>query len=114
MSNSKPVMDGIQRCEERVPQSMVDTVRLGDETTRVVKRPTVVPHQFEHEIQRQLLSQPELEFSSLVVRRTQNGVCLEGTLKTGKAAPDICAIVRQVAGVTEVLNHLVVHQADMI
>lgn len=112
MQNRKPVLDAVEATQERVPQSMVDTVRLGDETTRVVAR-AAVPHQFEHEIQRQLLSQPELEFSSLVVRRTQNGVCLEGTLRTGKSAADVCAIVRKVAGVTEVLNHLVVHKADM-
>lgn len=110
MSKRTSLKEGVELRGQTTPQSMVETVRIGDETARVSCRPVSAAHQFEHEIQRQLLSQPELEFTSLVVRRTQNGVCLEGSLRTGERSPDVCAIVRQVAGVTEVLNHLVVHR----
>ena len=39
------------------------------------------PHRLEHAVQRHLLSHPELRFSTLVIRRIPNGVCLEGVLE---------------------------------
>lgn len=67
-----------------------------------------LPHQVEHEVQRQLLSQPALRFSSLVVRRIDNGVCLQGVLEVDDESPDVCTIAQRVAGVQQVLNRLVV------
>jgi hypothetical protein len=60
-------------------------------------------------VQRYLLSHPDLRFSTLVIRRIPNGVCLEGVLESS-ANLDICGLARSVAGVNEVLNHLVVRQ----
>src|SRR5271170_5061007 len=68
-----------------------------------------VPHRLEHAVQRHLLSHRELRFSTLVIRRIPNGVCLEGVLES-TANLDVCGLARSVAGVTEVLNHLVVRQ----
>jgi hypothetical protein len=59
-------------------ESMVDTVRLGDETVCNEGTRVSIPHDVERQIQRQLLSHPELKFTSLCVHRTPNGVCLEG------------------------------------
>jgi hypothetical protein len=67
------------------------------------------PHRLEQAVQRHLLSQPQLQFSSLVIRRIPNGVCLEGVLENN-ANLDVCGLARSVAGVNEVLNHLVVRQ----
>ena len=68
------------------------------------------PHRLEKAVQRRLLSETKLRFSSLVIRRIPNGVCLEGVLETN-ANLDVCGLARSVAGVNEVLNHLVVRQS---
>jgi hypothetical protein len=69
------------------------------------------PHQIERDVQRALLSQPGLRFSSLVVRRVGRGVfCLEGVLETAGKTPDVSGLARRVAGVDRVLNRLVVRQ----
>ncbi|MBT4864044.1 MAG: hypothetical protein HON53_02845 [Planctomycetaceae bacterium] len=72
-------------------------------------------HRIEEDVQRELLAQAGLQFSSLVVRRVPNGVCLEGVLEADDvdaASSSVCGLARRVAGVQEVLNHLVVHQAN--
>jgi hypothetical protein len=65
------------------------------------------PHQVEREVQRELMSHPGLHFSSLVVRRLDNGVCLQGVLEVEGEEPDVCSLAQRVAGVQQVLNHLV-------
>jgi osmotically-inducible protein OsmY len=67
------------------------------------------PHRLEQAVQRHLLSHPDLRFSTLVIRRIPNGVCLEGVLEDA-ADHDVCGLARSVSGVNEVLNHLVVRQ----
>lgn len=64
-------------------------------------------HSFEARICHDLMARPELEFSSLVVHRTPDGVCLEGVVSTTAEDVDVCRMVREVAGVNAVLNHLV-------
>jgi osmotically-inducible protein OsmY len=66
------------------------------------------PHQVELDVQRELLAQPSLHFSSLVVRRINDGVCLQGVLETDAESTDVCSIAQRVSGVRQVLNHLVV------
>lgn len=96
-------------------QSKLDVVREGgvaspprfaSEATAVAVSP--LPHQIEHDVQRELLAQPNFRFSSLVVRRIDNGVCLQGILETDDAAPDVSSIAQRIAGVQQVLNRLVV------
>jgi len=65
-------------------------------------------HRIEQDVQKTLLSHPNLRFSSLVVHRTNEGVCLEGVLESDENAPDVCRLALTVTGVKEVLNHLVV------
>jgi osmotically-inducible protein OsmY len=69
-------------------------------------------HQVEQAVQRELLSHPQLHFTTLVVRRTQNGVCLEGYLEAGDNCPDVGGIARTIAGVDEVINHLMVKRPE--
>jgi len=68
------------------------------------------PHQVEKDVQRQLLGHPHLRFTSLVVRRIRDGVCLEGVLEVDSDSPDVCTLAQKVAGVEHVLNHLVVRE----
>jgi len=68
----------------------------------------VPPHQVEQEVRRALLSQPNLHFASLVVRRIADGVCLQGILQTDVESPDVCSIAQRVSGVNCVLNHLLI------
>lgn len=67
-----------------------------------------LPHQIEQSVRRQLLAHPEFRFSSLVIRRIEDGVCLEGVVETDDDCADVCRLARSVAGVNSVLNHLVV------
>lgn len=66
------------------------------------------PHDVETEVQRVLLGTPDLEFTSLVVRRVPQGVCLEGVLHGPAKSNDVADLVRTVAGVDVVINHLLV------
>ncbi len=66
------------------------------------------PHDVEAEVQRVLTGTPDLEFSSLVVRRVPQGVCLEGVLHSNSRSSDLADLVRTVAGVDVVINHLLV------
>jgi len=66
------------------------------------------PHQIEQDVQRALLSQPQLRFASLVVRRIDNGVCLQGVVETDADSPDVSTIAQRIPGVGQVLNRLVV------
>jgi len=68
-------------------------------------------HRLEQAVQRRLLSNPSLRFSSLVIRRIPNGVCLEGVLENA-ADLDVCTLARSIVGVDEVRNHLVVHRSS--
>ena len=72
-----------------------------------------VPHQIESDVQRALLSHPSLHFASLVVRRIDNGVCLQGVVQADEGSPDICSIAQRVTGVSQVLNHLLVARGSL-
>ncbi|MGQ0632987.1 MAG: BON domain-containing protein [Planctomycetaceae bacterium] len=67
-----------------------------------------MPHQVEHAVQRELLAHPRLHFASLVVRRIDNGVCLQGVLEADDESPDVSSIAQRIAGVQQVLNRLVI------
>ncbi len=68
-------------------------------------------HSVERQVQRKLLAHPRLRFSSLVVRRMPNGICLEGVI-TSTDGSDVCQLARQVEGVNQVLNHLLVRTLE--
>jgi osmotically-inducible protein OsmY len=66
------------------------------------------PHQIEQDVRRSLLATPSLRFSALVIRRIDNGVCLEGFVESGCEVEDAARLANEVAGVNDVLNRLVV------
>ena len=67
------------------------------------------PHRLEQDVRNQLMAEPSLNFTTLVVRRVRDGLCLEGVLESDDA-DDVSTLVRRVCGATPVLNHLVVHR----
>lgn len=71
------------------------------------------PHQMERDLRRNLLSQPKLKFSSLVIRRIDNGICLEGVMEAEDGGPDLCSLVQQVAGVERVINQVMVTKPQL-
>jgi len=68
------------------------------------------PHALERAIQLELLNQSDVRFSSLVVRRFRDGVCLQGVIEIDNDLPDIERITRELSGVNRVMNHLVVRR----
>ena len=66
------------------------------------------PHQIEQDVRRSLLANPDLCFSGLVIRRINNGVCLEGFVESSCEVEDAARLATEVAGVNDVLNRLVV------
>ena len=73
----------------------------------------VRPHAMEMDIQRALLNLPEVRFSSLRVHRLPDGICLTGIVQVPPGPrPRFDRLVREVAGVERVLNHLVMHCAE--
>jgi hypothetical protein len=65
-------------------------------------------NQLASDVRRALLSEDGLDIASLVVRRVPNGVCLEGVIRVNGDDVDVCRAVRKLAGIGEILNHLVV------
>jgi osmotically-inducible protein OsmY len=73
------------------------------------------PHQVERSVRHRLLNFPGVSFSSLVVRRFSNGLCLQGTIEIEDAdsdQSDVCQLAREVAGVEQIINQLVVRCGD--
>lgn len=67
-----------------------------------------VPHFVEREVSRALSCQPGLAVSNLVVRRINGGVCISGVVDACDDNIDVCGLARQVKGVNQVLNRLLV------
>ncbi|QDV50521.1 hypothetical protein [Gimesia fumaroli] len=75
-------------------------------TARATSLQFDAPHSLECEIQHALALDSDVCLNSLVVRRTKNGVCLEGVLEFDDECPDICNRIKALTGVEEVINHL--------
>lgn len=71
-------------------------------------------HQLEQEVRNRLMAEPSLNFTSLVVRRVRSGLCLEGVLETDDSDVEVSRLVRQICGVSQVLDRLVVHRAHQV
>ncbi len=68
----------------------------------------VSPHRIEEEVRRCLAASPQLRIHSLVVRRIDQGICLQGVVDSPESTRDACSIARTVSGVDRVLNRLMV------
>jgi hypothetical protein len=64
--------------------------------------------QLETDVRRALNASDGLDIGSLVVRRIPNGICLEGVIRVSSDDFDVCSSVREIEGVGEVVNNLVV------
>lgn len=65
-------------------------------------------HQLEAEIRRALCAENGVDIGGLAVRRLPNGICLEGVIRVSSDDFDVCSAVREIEGVGEIVNHLVV------
>lgn len=100
---------GRQDCMAVVENSLPSTASPDDSAYL-----TNAQHRVESQVKRELQSDPGLRFSSLVVRRINDGVCLEGVLDVDDTVPDVDSLARRVAGVNNVLNHLVLRQSRQL
>jgi len=69
-------------------------------------------HDYERDIQRKLQDLPGLHFSSLVVRRLENGICVQGVVEINGPHPDVVQIVREITGAANVVDQLVVRDCQ--
>ena len=93
----------------RRPVALDDPVPSGSSTTIVAPDFVDGPlHAIETAVRKQLCSQEGVCFKELVVRRVQDGVCLEGVMQIDDDYPDVTDLVRQIAGVDKVINHLLI------
>ena len=74
--------------------------------------PLLSRHEAEQYVWSALQSMPGVHFSTLIVRRTQNGFCIEGVMDDdGDQSPfDVCRLVRAIAPGCAVVNRLVVRE----
>lgn len=73
--------------------------------SRVAAQLVPEPHSLERLVMLELRSR--FSFSSLVVRRTRDGVCLQGVMYWDEDAPDLTSTAQRIAGVEHVINQLV-------
>ena len=66
------------------------------------------PHALETLVHRELLADTRMDFSSLVIRRIPNGVCLQGVVEIDAPEIDVSGSALRVRGVANVQNRLVV------
>ena len=111
----KPTRSEEVRRRVSAPVSPDTTVDLADsaccETLVLIPDDSVLlhPHRLEQDVRNRLMAEPSLHFTSLVVRRVRDGLCLEGVLEADDSY-DVSALVRRVCGAALVLNHLVIHR----
>ena len=98
------------RPQEESPKAVIPVVAYSSRLETHLFELQEDPHRIEQEVQRKLLSDPGLHFSSLVVRRIPEGVCLEGVLETAENCANVSQLIRSVEGVNRVLNHLVIRR----
>ena len=79
----------------------------------VVADPLLARHEVEQHVWRQLHAASGVHFTSLIVRRMRDGFCLEGVMEIDDldSAPDVCSLVRRVAGVQVVVNRIVARES---
>ena len=65
-------------------------------------------HQLEADVRRALTLAEGLDIGSLVVHRLPDGICLEGVIRVSSDDFDVCRAVREIEGVGEVVNRLVI------
>lgn len=66
----------------------------------------------ERQVQQELLTHPDVTFSSISVSQLDDGFCLHGRLEYVGAEPDVCEIVRTIAQVETVWNELVMRRKN--
>ena len=87
---------------------MAATTRPTELTLRSTSAVSRSARQLETDVRLALNAANGLDIGSLVVRKLPNGICLEGVIRVCSDDFDVCSAVREIEGVGEVVNHLVV------
>ena len=66
----------------------------------------------ERQVQQELLTHPDVTFSSISVSQLDDAVYLHGRLEYVGVEPDVCEIVRKIAQVESVWNELVMRRKN--
>ena len=93
----------------RSPIAIDDPVPSG--SSLAVVEPCCVerqPHAIETAVRNKLTCQKAMRVLKLAVHRVPGGVCLEGVMETDEDCQDVNEIVREIAGVEKVINHLLI------
>ena len=107
-SVSAPTVAALRRAANPLPDESDTELPAGE--SEATESASEEPHALERAIQLELLNQSDVQFSSLVVRRFRDGVCLQGVIEVDDDLPDIERITRELSGVNRVMNHLVVRR----
>ena len=106
MRNRSASLSGLGRRTASVAEPVADVTVVCSPDDSVL----IHPHRFEQDIRHQLMFESNLNFTSLVVRRIDDGVFLEGVLEADDDSTDIENLVRRVSGVQRVLNSVVIRR----
>ncbi|MCA9077549.1 MAG: BON domain-containing protein [Planctomycetaceae bacterium] len=93
----------------KIPMALDDPVPAGSSIS--IERPECVephPHAIERDVRKRLENEKGIRFMELVVRRMPGGICLDGVVHTDGECPDVAKVVREIANVEQVVNHLLV------
>lgn len=71
------------------------------------------PHCVERAVLHGLLAVGEVTFQELTVRRTPEGLCLQGVVECTEAEVDLCSVARRVSGIDSIANRLVMRSSHM-
>jgi len=97
---------------EEATSSAIDDLVPGKCESGIYGKIPGMPHEKEYLAQRALLKMPHVHFSSLQVHRLEDGICLTGVVKIldQKEGSQFERVAARAAGVTQVLNRLVIQQ----
>lgn len=101
------------RCEEQIEELTIGGVALSEAP---ISDPCPGPHDIEQSIWHELQRASGYHFSTLIVRRLPDGVCLQGVLEADDATclQDVYDLVKRIACVDRVLTQFVVREAQPV
>ncbi len=99
----------VAQSDDRAPVALDDLVPSGSalavvEPSRVDRQ----PHAIETAVRNKLTCQKAIRVLKLAVHRVPGGVCLEGVMEADADCQDVTEMVREIAGVDKVINHLLI------
>ena len=99
----------VAQSDDRAPVALDDLVPSGSSLAVVApNRVDRQPHAIETAVRNKLTGQKAMRVLKLAVHRVPDGVCLEGVMEGDADCRDVSKMVREIAGVEKVINHLLI------